>query len=77
MRPRVAIGILDDGTPGLELADPDGKKRASITLTPDGISAVEMMARTGRARVTLSASAEGRIALVSFDEKGAQVNTWP
>jgi len=61
----------------LELADPDGKRRASLTVTPNGSSVMEMMARNGKARVTLSVAADGQIALTSFDERGGQVTQWP
>jgi hypothetical protein len=71
LMPRVAIGILEDGAPSLELADPDGKRRASFTVTPNGSSVLEMMARSSKARVTLSVAADGQIALTSFDERGA------
>jgi hypothetical protein len=74
---RIAIGILEDGAPSIELGDPDGKRRASLTVTPNGCSVMEMMARSSKARVTLSVTADGQIALTSFDETGGQLMRWP
>ncbi len=74
---RLAVGILGDGAPGLEIVDSDGKKRAVLSLAADGVSALEVTARNNKAAITLSVTADGAAALMSLDDRGNRVVKWP
>ncbi len=75
--PRLAIGILDDDSPGVELADPDGKMRVLLRVTADGTSALELTARNTEARAALSALANGPATVTLADESGRAVFRQP
>jgi hypothetical protein len=74
---RVAAGILKDGVPGVELADPNGKKRIAISVGTDGESMLELVARNGKGGLTLSVTSEGVPAVMSVDVEGKRAATWP
>jgi hypothetical protein len=77
LRARVAIGILDDGAPGLELADANGKKRALVSVKANGSSIMELTVKNSNARATLSAPADGNAFFEFSDRAGNQVARWP
>jgi hypothetical protein len=77
LRARLAIGILEDGAPGLELADTNGKKPAFLSVTANGSSLLELTVKNGKARATLSAPVDGNAFFESFDQAGNQVAHWP
>ncbi|HEV3109462.1 MAG TPA: hypothetical protein VGY99_03130 [Candidatus Binataceae bacterium] len=74
---RLAIGILHDGTPSLEIADSNGRQRASLAVTAGGSALLELMAKNGKAHISMSVGADGPSALTFFDEMGSQTIKWP
>lgn len=77
LRARLAIGILEDGAPGLELADVNGKKRALLSVRANGSSVMELTVKNSDARATLSAPVDGNAFFEAFDREGNQVAHWP
>ena len=77
LRARLAIGILEDGAPGLELADANGKKRALLSLRANGSATLELTVKNSNARAALSAPVDGNAFFESFDRAGNQVAHWP
>jgi hypothetical protein len=76
LRARLAVGILKDGAPGLELADGNGKKRALFSVTADGVSLLELTVRNSNARATLNAPTDGNASLEFFDRTGTRTAQW-
>lgn len=74
---RVASGILHDGTPSLEIADSNGRQRASLAVTAGGSALLELIAKNGKARVSMSVGTDGPGAVTFFDEIGNQTGKWP
>jgi hypothetical protein len=77
LRSRFALGILADGAPGIEVTDPNGRKRIVISLAADGTAVVELAARNTKAGMKLSVSQESVSALTTFDEQGRLGAKWP
>jgi len=57
-----------DGSPGLTLADKNGKARAMLALVADSASLI-LSDKNGKARAMLAAHADGSTALIIFDKE--------
>jgi hypothetical protein len=74
---RIGLGTLADGTPGLELADTNGKLRALFGLGADRNSFLKLTDRNGEAQAVLTAPAEGVPTLQIFDQSTSCVACLP
>jgi len=64
---RLGIGILQNGSPGLELADPDGTPRASLSLGTGGIVSLALKDGRGDVRGSFEVPLQGNPSLTLFD----------
>jgi hypothetical protein len=67
---RLGIGILQDGPPGLELADADGTPRASLRIDAAGGTSLTLRDKKGLVRGSFAVPAEGNPSLVLSDHNG-------
>jgi hypothetical protein len=68
--PRIGLGTLRDGTPGLELADLNGRRRALLGIDPNRSSFLKLTDHNGEAEAFLVAPAVGAPSLTISDSRG-------
>jgi hypothetical protein len=71
--PRIGLGTLEDGTPGIELADANGKLRGLFGIDAERRSFVRLTDRNGEAQIVLTAAADGTPSLQILDQQGNPV----
>jgi hypothetical protein len=69
-RGRVGVGILDDGSAGIDVADRSGKARADLRLAPNGTVSLTLLEETGKASVKLESARSGAPTVVMVDSAG-------
>lgn len=69
-RGRVGVGILDDGSAGIEVADRSGKVRAEFRLAPDGTVSLGLLEEAGEGSVKLASPRSGTPTLIIADSAG-------
>jgi hypothetical protein len=74
---RLGIGILEDGSSGLELTDLDGRERASLRLRASGAVSFALRDRNGNVRGSFDVPPEGNPSLVLFDSQGNTLTKLP
>lgn len=74
---RVGIGILEDGSPGVQLANSDGTPQASLRLDSDGEVSLVLRDRKGAVRGSFNVAADGNPLLVLLDGNGRTLARLP
>lgn len=69
-RPRILIGVMEDGSPGIHLLDTEGKSRAMIMLEPAGAPGILFNDPDGRSRMAFSLADGENANLNLLDENG-------
>ena len=67
------LGLSDDGTPGLGLADAEGEVRAVVRVDEEGSPSVELRNEAEKTRATLELRDDGSGVVRLFDKDGAVV----
>jgi len=76
-RGRVGVGILDDGSAGIEVADRSGKVRAEFRLAPDGTVSLGLLEEEGKGSVKLESTRSGTPTLIIADSSGRPLSRLP
>jgi hypothetical protein len=75
--PRVAMGILQNGTPSLELADLSGRKRVTLAVMANDAALLELAAKNGKSRISIDVGPDGPPAITAVNDVGRPTAKWP
>jgi hypothetical protein len=67
---RGGMGVLADGSVGIDLEDANGHPRLTLDLTPSGMPGLDLYDQNGRVRATMALGPDGTPGLGLYDASG-------